>query len=144
NRERERLRCQQRREARAEAQATKSKNSPVSASKTTGMPPDFSFVGEICAEQAWNDALTKLEGDPVYNAPDAGITSVLELDELFKMRRDIMNWSFGWGGIAHWSMAIDYSFGRAVDQNRVEEWREQVFWHAEMGRALLHRLTIMD
>lgn len=67
-----------------------------------------------------------------------------ELDRLLEFRASVVEWARGWGGVAWWNEGLDQSFNIAVEENRVDLWREQVSNHMELGRSILGRLHEMD
>ncbi|KAG6915876.1 hypothetical protein DXG01_009453 [Tephrocybe rancida] len=83
-----------------------------------------------------------------------------ELEQLYRIRENVINWSSGWSGTANWNSALDHSFIMAMENNRVERWREQIMDHQlpveqwkvrklwrlrlELAEVLIRGITILE
>lgn len=73
-----------------------------------------------------------------------GLKPFHELNLLKEYRAEIVEWARGWGGVTLWDVALERSFNNAVEESRVELWREQLADHAMLGRKLLGMLHQMN
>ncbi|KAG6913826.1 hypothetical protein DXG01_004059 [Tephrocybe rancida] len=104
-------------------------------------PPDFFAMMPLLREKEYAATIDKVVG-PVKTVAQPQMFD--ELEQLYRIRENVVNWSSGWTGAANWNIALDHSFNKAVENDRVENWREQLYSHLTLGRNLLAQLQIMD
>lgn len=105
-------------------------------------PADFFQLAPVFDQKTYNEAVNSLTSfdDNSEPPPDA----LDELDRLVEYRANVMEWARGWGGVTFWNIGLDTSFTIAVEERRVEKWREQLNNHAILGRKILGRLHKVD
>ncbi|KAG6905213.1 hypothetical protein DXG01_004141 [Tephrocybe rancida] len=104
-------------------------------------PPDFFTMMPSLWEKEYAATIDRVVG-PIKKIARPQMFD--ELEQLYRIRENVINWSSGWSGAANWNSTHDRSFIMAVENNRVDHWREQVYSHATAGHSLLAQLQIMD
>ncbi|KAG6913742.1 hypothetical protein DXG01_004643, partial [Tephrocybe rancida] len=67
-----------------------------------------------------------------------------EMEQLYCIGENGVDWSSGWNGAAYWNITLDRSFKKAVENDCVEQWREHVHSHTTSGHALLVQLQLFN
>ncbi|KAG6809407.1 hypothetical protein H0H92_000379 [Tricholoma furcatifolium] len=103
--------------------------------------PDFFLGMPLDREKEYQAAIDKVVG-PVNQVARPQMFD--EMEQLYRIKRNVVAWSSGWNGSANWDSGLDDSFKRAVENNRVERWRAEVSHHTYIGRQLLAQMQVFD
>ncbi|KAG5649427.1 hypothetical protein H0H81_003939 [Sphagnurus paluster] len=148
NRERECKRCEILKAQKCGQLEAKETNPPA-IQKTTAKKSTKKLALLVDFYSGTRGPVSKIFAD-TYNAlvtdevviPD--LNGFEELDHLEELHDKVADWASGWGGATYWDLALERSFKLAVEERRVERWREQLSDHAAAGRQLLGALQHID
>lgn len=104
-------------------------------------PRDFFALAPLFDEKMFNEAVNSLS---IAEDRRIQLDRFDELELMLGYRANIVKWAKGWGGVTLWDIGLNESFNAAVEEDRVELWREQVSNHMNLGRKLLGRLHEME
>jgi len=110
---------------------------PFAKKKNSRFPADFFATTVPHRSACYGVALNVLQAN--HRIPrDQGKTL---LEAVHRVTDDALTWCCGWGGVAYWHVSLHDSFTNACEEDRDDEWEEELLEHAASGRHLLFQLT---
>jgi hypothetical protein len=104
------------------------------------LPRDFYSSARVNHAACFGEAMQVIQDDRIVDPVPKGTE---ERDRIDQLNREVMGWAAGWDGVAYWPVTLDCSFASAVEEDREEQWQEQLWGHASKGRCLLAQLYSM-